>query len=466
MASEPLDLEETIHAKAQGYAFGREDWGHLTEAQINALVSLAVRDVCAQEGRPGAAQVGEAAAHLLRELAARIYSDPAHLENITCYAVSREANEAYVHLTDGRWEARPIAEVMGVVLARSVACFAALSKSNCIRIAEADPAGFVPWSVLIQESVRACETDPAIMARLVGPEGDIRSILEQNMNYLRATGRIQRRGPAPRPKAPPPLLLLAEDPSPFEGPFLAAAKGGRTKDALELLARIPNPWNARSPHGESALHWAAANDDVDLIKALARRGCSPNISNYRGTRPLYYSAEKGAGRACEALLTIGADSRHKCANGYPEQVAKDEGLRACLRGARFRIETPISKNPTLQLMYRICRWGHDTLDKRLLESHQTSIEWAPKWAPRPDLAAELPVPKVAETLAGEWGKFQARIDDYQAGGFDPSRVCAYCGASGPGKQRCSRCRAVWFCGPECQRPAWTLHKSLGCEPAT
>lgn len=47
-------------------------------------------------------------------------------------------------------------------------------------------------------------------------------------------------------------------------------------------------------------------------------------------------------------------------------------------------------------------------------------------------------------------------------GADPT--CAVCG--GPGKLSCGKCRAVSYCGPECQRAAWPAHKSECAAAAT
>jgi hypothetical protein len=40
-------------------------------------------------------------------------------------------------------------------------------------------------------------------------------------------------------------------------------------------------------------------------------------------------------------------------------------------------------------------------------------------------------------------------------------TCGACGVSSP-RQRCSACKAVWYCNRHCQRGAWRLHK-LSCQ---
>ena len=46
------------------------------------------------------------------------------------------------------------------------------------------------------------------------------------------------------------------------------------------------------------------------------------------------------------------------------------------------------------------------------------------------------------------------------------RVCSSCGSSGATKKLspCSRCRAAWYCGKECQLADWQSHKK-GCRQA-
>ena len=40
-----------------------------------------------------------------------------------------------------------------------------------------------------------------------------------------------------------------------------------------------------------------------------------------------------------------------------------------------------------------------------------------------------------------------------------NRTCPVCQQANATK-RCSRCNAVWYCSPECQRKHWTIHKPV------
>lgn len=271
--------------------------------------------------------------------------------------------------------------------------------------------------------------------------------------------------------------VIARDELDEDGPFLAAAKSGDTNVAIKLLGAIPDPWNVRSPHGETALHWAATNDDVALIEALLRKGCPPNASNYMGTTPLYYAASKNAASSCFALMIGGADPRDKSgySGKYPEQVAEVPRLKERLMAARVRLERAIADVPALQVCYRIRRWGIDTLDSRLLKvadasGHTVAIQPDKEWIPRSDAALHGPVPQAAKYLLDEWQRFQVRLGEWEQDtqanrGHASDRMCAYC-ASGTGKKRrCGRCKAMWYCDGECQAAAWPVHRILGCVAA-
>eukprot|EP01088_Endostelium_zonatum_P008993 TRINITY_DN2218_c0_g1_i1.p1 TRINITY_DN2218_c0_g1~~TRINITY_DN2218_c0_g1_i1.p1 ORF type:complete len:259 (+),score=49.46 TRINITY_DN2218_c0_g1_i1:103-879(+) len=46
----------------------------------------------------------------------------------------------------------------------------------------------------------------------------------------------------------------------------------------------------------------------------------------------------------------------------------------------------------------------------------------------------------------------------------PEEYCARCGKSGVKLLRCGRCKKAWYCSQDCQRRAWTTHKTQ-CQPA-
>jgi len=40
--------------------------------------------------------------------------------------------------------------------------------------------------------------------------------------------------------------------------------------------------------------------------------------------------------------------------------------------------------------------------------------------------------------------------------------CAHCGTQGTSLKRCVRCMYTWYCGAECQKAGWKVHKKTTC----
>jgi ankyrin repeat protein len=105
--------------------------------------------------------------------------------------------------------------------------------------------------------------------------------------------------------------------------LLTACKKNRVREALELLSSGADP-NRSSRLGESPLHWAAINSNVELVHALLAAGADPNAStkskhavgNGCGTAtPLHFAASRGSIEVVELLLSNGADASATDATG-------------------------------------------------------------------------------------------------------------------------------------------------------
>lgn len=245
--------------------------------------------------------------------------------------------------------------------------------------------------------------------------------------------------------------------------FLTAVEDNDHAKAMELLPQVEAPYLYRSLHGETALHWASKNNDVELITILIQKGCSPNDKNFRGTAPLYYSASTNAKEACIALLEAGADPRERSgfSGQYPDDITTSQELCDILYNARMTIEDAINADFNLNLMYRMRRWGHDTLVKRLHQDHRTAIQYGPEWEERSDVVGD--VVQINAQLFEEWKLFVSHLGSWESGDWHPQRVCACCGKNGGSKLRCSRCKQAWFCNKVCQKNAWSVHKVLNCK---
>ncbi len=241
--------------------------------------------------------------------------------------------------------------------------------------------------------------------------------------------------------------------------FLTVAENNDHDEAMKLLETIEKPYLLRSLHGETSLHWASKNDDVQLINELIKKGCSPNDKNFRGTGPLYYGASTNAKEACIALLMAGADPRERSgfSGKYPDEITTSKEICDLLYNARISIEDAISEDPSLELMYRMRRWGHDTVVKRLHQDHRSTIQYSPNWEERSDLMGDMC--QINAKLCEEWQVFVEHLGSWEIGDWHPKTVCSACGNDTGVKHRCSRCKKVWFCNKLCQRNSWPVHKS-------
>ena len=118
-------------------------------------------------------------------------------------------------------------------------------------------------------------------------------------------------------------LLLAGDTARM---LLDAAESGDHAAAIRLLsakgasANAANV-NATGADGSTAVMYAAANDDVELVRALIKAGANVKLKNQFGTSALTEAAIIGSTPIIEALLKAGADPNFKNPNGETPLMA-------------------------------------------------------------------------------------------------------------------------------------------------
>ena len=136
--------------------------------------------------------------------------------------------------------------------------------------------------------------------------------------------------------------------------LLAAADGGtdRRCSTRRNPATTPRPcaWlsakganvNATGADGTTAIMYAAANDDLELVRALIKAGANVKLKNQFGTSALTEAAIIGSAPIIDALLKAGADPNFKnsrwrnSADGRRAQRQGRRGQGASGRGSRHQ----------------------------------------------------------------------------------------------------------------------------------
>jgi len=112
--------------------------------------------------------------------------------------------------------------------------------------------------------------------------------------------------------------------------LVEAVKAGNSAAAVTLLQKKVNV-NIPEPDGTTALHWAARNDDSNLVDRLIRAGADARATNRYGVTPIALACENGSATVVERLLKAGVNANttgplgetalHLCARtGRPEAV--------------------------------------------------------------------------------------------------------------------------------------------------
>jgi hypothetical protein len=259
------------------------------------------------------------------------------------------------------------------------------------------------------------------------------------------------------------------------------------QDIVKLLLEGRADPNARSDTGSTALHMAAYGGNLEALQLLLAFGGDPNIRRWDDmATPLMRAIEMfntprdfsggssvgghrhgavtpGEFMACiRALIAAGANIEAPNKNGRPLTLAVKMGLMEVARvlleaGANPSVGgTPMADSdlPPLSFamynpgMFRLLlEHGADPDTPVTLNGDRFTVrEGLERSAPRQVLE---PLQKILAEK--RWPKKPADGGDLR---------CAFCRGKGAEKlMLCTRCQLVHYCGQECQRAHWALHKT-------
>src|SRR5579885_1591348 len=106
-----------------------------------------------------------------------------------------------------------------------------------------------------------------------------------------------------------------------EPTLLDAAQSGDHAAAMRLAGAKGADVNAAGPDGATPIMYAAANGDLELVRALIKAGANVKLSNQLGTSAITEAAIIGSAPILEALLKAGADPNYKTPDGETPLMA-------------------------------------------------------------------------------------------------------------------------------------------------
>src|SRR5687768_7166757 len=105
------------------------------------------------------------------------------------------------------------------------------------------------------------------------------------------------------------LVLTAAASGSFESPIADAAMRG---DKAQVLALLKNGADVNAPQGDgmTALHWAATNNQLDLVDALVKAKANVNAATRNGSyTPLHMASKEGHAAIVRRLLKAGSNAK-------------------------------------------------------------------------------------------------------------------------------------------------------------
>jgi uncharacterized protein len=117
------------------------------------------------------------------------------------------------------------------------------------------------------------------------------------------------------------MMMAADTAAPSATALLDAAESGDHAAAMRLVGAKGASVNSTEADGSTAIMYAAANDDLELVRALIKAGANVKLETQLGSSAITEASIIGSAPILDALLKAGADPNFKTPNGETPLMA-------------------------------------------------------------------------------------------------------------------------------------------------
>ena len=110
-------------------------------------------------------------------------------------------------------------------------------------------------------------------------------------------------------------LLFGFSSQVFAQNIFQAIQNGDIEQVKSILEEDENAVNSQDKDNDTPLHYAASQDNSEMVELLLHEGAALNTQNYQGYTPLHRAASGGLLKAAQTLVAAGADVHLKTKRG-------------------------------------------------------------------------------------------------------------------------------------------------------